>query len=91
MQNTYHMDNHNFERVNKVGFNGKKVCVGLALKSEIFRSHSLYIRNDPTHVEVESIISKQFSVIKCLTSFIINKMRKNVGLFILFQMLLNPC
>ena len=43
------MYNHNFERVNQVGSKGKKVNESLASKTEIFRSHSSYVRNIPTH------------------------------------------
>ena len=56
MQNTYDMLNHNIERVNQVGFKRRKVSESLALKTEIFRSHSLYIANHPTHAGAEKQI-----------------------------------
>ena len=42
-------------------------------------------------VETELIISKQFSVLSALQVSVLTKMCKNVGLFIRFQILLNPC
>ena len=46
------MYNYNFERANYVGFTERKVSESLAIKTEIFRSHS-YIRHNPIHAEVE--------------------------------------
>ena len=51
------MYNHNFQRENQVGFKERKVSESLAMKTEIFKTHS-YIRNHPTHAEVEMQILK---------------------------------
>ena len=51
------MYNHNFQRENQVGFKEGKVSESLAMKTEIFKTHS-YIRNHPTHAEVEMQILK---------------------------------
>ena len=42
------MYNHSFERVNYVGFKERKVSESLPIKTEIFRSHSSYIRKHLT-------------------------------------------